>query len=111
MSRSGKSSRGLSGAKKLLPAEGFGQLARVKQRSVPAPGHRLAMKFDWVAGHPIRILAPFGSAHIIVAHLMGKQLPPSLPRSFGGDACSCSFARGNALTTKLLDSVQAGKDP
>jgi hypothetical protein len=34
-------------------------------------------------------LAPSGSAHIIVAHSMDKQLPPSAPRSFGGDAGSC----------------------
>ena len=34
-------------------------------------------------------LAPPGSAHIIVAHSMDKQLPPLALRRFGCDADSC----------------------
>ena len=50
------------------------------------PGRRFAR----VGPHAVNEnLAPPGSAHIIVAHSMDKQLPPWALRRFGCDAGSC----------------------
>src|SRR6267143_1887189 len=86
--------------KSILDANGDGRssprhgrqctIGRRKEFIGLAGRERSGRRFAPVGPHAVNEnLAPPGSAHIIVAHSMDKQLPPWALRRFGCDAGSC----------------------